>query len=509
MTTTHREVERKLRVDGPFEIPDLVACCPSVASVDVVAPITMRATYYDTPDLRLFRWRVTLRRRSGGSDEGWHLKLPVDGADAGTRDELRLPGQGGDVPAELRRIVSALTREQPLQPIVTLRTQRAPRILRDAEGRARAELVDDRVAVLDTDGSDRVTMEFREIEVEALADASGHLDEAVLDEVVGALVERGAVPSRMSKAATALGPRTLAPPDIPEPAWPGPHDPATEAVRAYLSVHARRLILQDVRVRRDLPDAVHQLRVAARRLRSGLRVFRPLIDRDWADRLRGELAWAASGLGTARDSEVLLERLDEAIDTLGEPDRSIARDIIDPFMQERVDRGRSEVEQTLDSPRYADLIVDLVDAVTAPRWTEAAQASCEDALPPLARKAFRRLARDVKALGPRSSGADWHEVRIAAKRARYAAEAIAPVFPDRVGEFAEGLSTITDILGTHQDADVARQVLREIATGTGAEQAFALGRVDERQVNDQALEREAFAEAWPRIARLGAKAHLA
>lgn len=508
MTTTHREIERKLRVDGLFEIPDLVACCPSVASVEIGTPVTMRATYFDTPDLRLFRWRVTLRRRAGGSDEGWHLKLPVDGADSGTRDELRLPGQGPEVPEELRQIVSALVREQRLQPIVTLRTERAPRVLRDADGRARAELVDDRVAVLDVDGSERIAMEFREIEVEALADSTGHLDESMLDEVVEALVEQGAVPSRMSKAATALGPRTLAPPDIPEPVWPDPHDPATDAVRAYLRLHARRFILQDVRVRRDLPDAVHQLRVAARRLRSGLRVFRPLIDREWADRLRGELAWAASGLGVARDSEVLLDRLDEAIDALGEPDRSVARGIVDPFMQERVERGRREVEQTLASDRYAQLIIDLVDAATEPRWTDGARESCERALPPLARKAFRRLARDVKSLDESSTGADWHEARIAAKRARYAAEAIAPVFPERVGEFATGMSTITDILGTHQDAEVARQVLREVSEQATAEQALTLGRVYQAQVTDQAHDRAAFAEAWPRVHRLATKAHL-
>ena len=196
MTTTYREVERKLRVDGLFEIPDLARFCPSVASVEIGAPFVLRATYYDTPDLRLFRWRVTLRRRAGGTDEGWHLKLPVDGADAGTRDELRMPGQGTEVPAELHRIVSALVREAPLQPIVTLRTERAPRILRDADGRARAELVDDRVAVLDVYDTERITMEFREIEVEALADSSGQPDESMLDEVVGGThrARRSAVP---------------------------------------------------------------------------------------------------------------------------------------------------------------------------------------------------------------------------------------------------------------------------------------------------------------------------
>ncbi|MFM7597749.1 MAG: CHAD domain-containing protein [Actinomycetota bacterium] len=501
MTTTHREVERKLRVGDAFEIPDLADRCPSVSTVEAGTPVVMHATYYDTPDLRLFRWRVTLRRRTGGGDAGWHLKLPVEGADSGTRDEVRMPDAGGGVPDEIRALVSALTRDAELQPIVSLRTHRTPSLLRDADGRARAELVDDRVSVID---GPRTVMDFREIEVESLADA----DEPMLDEVVGALAERGAVPSTMSKAATALGPRTLAPPDIPELAWPSPHDPAADAVRAYLCLHARRLILQDVRVRRDLPDAVHQLRVAARRLRSGLRVFRPLIDREWADRLRGELAWAASGLGTARDSEVLLERLDTAIDSLGQPDASTARSVVDPALQGRVDQGRREVAQTLDSPRYATFLVDLVEAAAAPRWTASARETCDHALPPLARKAFRRLARDVKALTADSTGAQWHETRIAAKRARYAAEAIAPVFPERMDDLAHGLSAITDILGDQQDADVARQLLRALSESATPGQAFALGRVDERQVSDQALDREAFAQTWPRVHRMATKAHL-
>ncbi|MFM7212583.1 MAG: CYTH domain-containing protein, partial [Actinomycetota bacterium] len=98
MTTTHREVERKLRVGDAFEIPDLADRCPSVSTVEAGTPVVMHATYYDTPDLRLFRWRVTLRRRTGGGDAGWHLKLPVEGADSGTRDEVRMPDDGGDVP---------------------------------------------------------------------------------------------------------------------------------------------------------------------------------------------------------------------------------------------------------------------------------------------------------------------------------------------------------------------------------------------------------------------------
>ena len=78
--STHREVERKLRVHGLFDLPDLAAL-DLADSVRHHEPYVMRAVYHDTDSLALFRWGVTLRRREGGSDEGWHMKLPVAGAD--------------------------------------------------------------------------------------------------------------------------------------------------------------------------------------------------------------------------------------------------------------------------------------------------------------------------------------------------------------------------------------------------------------------------------------------
>ncbi|MSY98126.1 MAG: CYTH domain-containing protein, partial [Actinobacteria bacterium] len=82
MTTpsVHREVERKLRVPAQFTLPDLVSS-GVLTSWAPGGPFEMTAVYYDTPDLRLFRWRITLRRRVGGNDAGWHLKLPVAKAD--------------------------------------------------------------------------------------------------------------------------------------------------------------------------------------------------------------------------------------------------------------------------------------------------------------------------------------------------------------------------------------------------------------------------------------------
>ena len=160
MTEAHREIERKLRVPPGFALPDLTAI-DGVTSVEPQPAFTMSNTYYDTLDLRLFRWGITLRLRQGSPDAGWHLKLPVDSAAAGARDELRAP-IAAELPDALANLVTAFVREAPLSPIATLITHRAPRLLVDAAGVPRAEVVDDTVTVLD---GQRVTMSFREIEV--------------------------------------------------------------------------------------------------------------------------------------------------------------------------------------------------------------------------------------------------------------------------------------------------------------------------------------------------------
>lgn len=498
MTQTVREVERKLRVHALFRLPPLAQDEWGVASIEAQPTFTMRNSYFDTADLRLFRWGITLRCREGGPDAGWHMKLPVDGADGTTRDEVRVPLGSASVPTELSYLVKALTRDEPLEKIVTLRTERTPYLLRDAEGRATAELVDDTVAILD---GERIAGLFREIEVEAHPDAEGEIDTTVMNDVVDALITAGAVPSSISKAASALGPRTQEPADVPEPTWPGPHDPAADAVHAFLALHVRRLLLQDVRLRRGLPDAVHQLRVAARRLRSGLQAFRPLIDREWADSLRAELAWAAGSLGLARDTEVLLERLDMHTTYLDEDDAALARSVLDPALQGRVEGGEQEARSTLESSRYLALLVALVEAVSDPPLTEAATRSCRDALPPLVRKAWRKLAKDVHALDVDTPSPQWHETRIAAKKARYAVEAVTPIFGHTVKDFADQLSRVTDILGTHQDAHVAQTTLRSLVPGADGRQGYALGLLHGIEVNAEMADRRAFFKAWPHVRR--------
>lgn len=506
MTQTHREVERKLRVHALFRLPALAGHVPGVASVETLDPFTMRNTYYDTDDLRLFRWGVTLRRREGSGDEGWHLKLPVDGADGTHRDEIRAPLDDRDTPpAELTDLVSALLREAPVHSVATLRTERAPHHLLDDEGHVLAEVVDDTVTVLD---DSRTVGVFREVEVEAVTEGDDEPDLDLLGSVVDSLVEHGAVPHTLSKAAAALGPRTQQPPDVPEPRWPDRHDAAGEAVRAFLATHVRRLLLQDIRLRRDLPDAVHQMRVAARRLRSGLQVFRPLVDRAWADRLRGELAWAAGSLGVARDTEVLQERLDRDAEGLSAEDARLARGVIDPALEERMRSARGDAEALLASDRYRRLLADLVAAAREPRLTDHARERCSEALPPLVAKAYRRLDRDVRDLRLDTASSQWHETRIAAKRARYATDAVAPVFGRRAHALAEQLARVTDVLGQHQDAYVAQVTLAELAPAADARSAFALGLLHGIEQRSELRDREAFLALWPEVRRAARRSGL-
>jgi len=137
------EIERKYAVDAGFELPDLSGV-PGVAAVTGPRTYHLTAVYHDTPGLRLAAARITLRRRSGGTDDGWHLKLPVG---AGVRREVHAPlGPGTeDVPARLAGLVAEWTGGEPLRPIARLQTTRTVRHLVDTGGQVLAEVADDEV----------------------------------------------------------------------------------------------------------------------------------------------------------------------------------------------------------------------------------------------------------------------------------------------------------------------------------------------------------------------------
>jgi CHAD domain-containing protein len=308
----------------------------------------------------------------------------------------------------------------------------------------------------------------------------------------------------MSKAAAAVGPRAAEPPDIPPPTPAGPRDPARAAIAAHLARHARRFLLQDVRVRRDLPDSVHQMRVAARRLRSGLQAFGPLVDPDWAKHLRGELGWIAGELGSVRDTEVMIDRLDEHAGSLSGDEVQLARDAVDRVLSIRITDARSHALAALRSDRYKQLLGDLVAGVMEPQFTPAADATCAEALPPLVDKAWRRLAKDVELLRLHGEAYPWHEARIAAKKARYAAEAVETVFGEPARPLARVLEQVTELLGDHQDAHVAQNTLiRMSADGDlDARAGFALGLLYHYEIDYEMSLRHRFRRLWPKVKKV-------
>jgi inorganic triphosphatase YgiF len=182
------EIERKYAVDAGFVLPDLSAV-PGVAAVTGPRTYQLTAVYHDTPGQRLAAARITLRRRTGGTDAGWHLKLPLG---AGTRREVHAPlGPGTEgVPAELAGLVSEQTGGEPLRPIARLQTARTVRHLLDSAGQVLAEVADDEVTGSLPDQSSRKTngpgdpdawrtaIAWREVEIELARGPAGLLDDA-------------------------------------------------------------------------------------------------------------------------------------------------------------------------------------------------------------------------------------------------------------------------------------------------------------------------------------------
>ncbi len=489
-----RELEAKFRVHAPFELPPIVGAVPLVDAVDDPREDRLTAVYYDTSDLRLAREGVTLRRRAGGKDAGWHLKLPVtthtvpDGT--GARDEMQLP-DSAELPDELRDLVTAWVRAAPLGPVATLVTDRTTWLFRSAEGVPLAELVDDTVTVED---SSHIHARFREIEVE---DVGGGAD--VVAHIGGVLQDAGAVGGEfVPKVVRALGRRATAPPE-PPPATPlGARATAQQAVEAALRSCTRELMEHDVRIRRELPGGAAALRDAARRLRTILRAFAALFDAECARSLAAELGWLAGELKAEDDIEALsarLLRIDETalVDAL--PTRARPADVgarVEQALEADLAAAHARVLETLRSERYLALIEQLVETATKPQLTEQARGPAGAVLIPMVRASWRKLARRCGRISqPRDVAVavlrgevseryvlDHRRARAAARRFCHLCDAVAPVVGPAATELREQVERVHAALSQHQQSlSAARFVGGPIngAGGRGAGPAFGIG----------------------------------
>ncbi|MFI6449200.1 CHAD domain-containing protein [Kitasatospora sp. NPDC050543] len=489
MSAEHIERERKY--DGGWP-PRRFEGLPGVAQVVPAEPQMLDAVYYDTPDLRLLRRQITLRRRTGGNDAGWHLKLPRD---ADTREEIHEPlasGATGQVPSPLTLRLAVLVRGRTLVPVAHLHTRRRRELLLDAAGATLAEITEDQVTAQTLDppsqdsSHDGAPAGARSggprTQVTAWTETEVELEEgdvALLDGVEDAITGAGGTRSRFSsKLARVLSDRRT---------------PASGRVRlrqetpgAVVAGRIREqfgtLMTLDPRVRLNEPDSVHRMRVAARRLRSLLKAHRRLFDRGQADPLAAELRWLGRSLGRARDQEVLGEHLAAAVDGLPpEVRRGDLRARITGRYAHAYRQAWEHTAADLATARYYKLLDALEAFADDPPFAEQPDGD-GNATELLSRTLRREQRRTVKRLdaalvldpGPARDDA-LHRARKAAKRARYTAESARRVSPERAKKFAKRMKSLQRALGAHQDAVIARTALMKAGSSDGGRHAFAYG----------------------------------
>ncbi|MFJ2962760.1 CHAD domain-containing protein [Streptomyces collinus] len=476
MADSKREIERKYE-SADSGLPDLTGANGVAAVVDK-GVAHLDATYYDTGDERLAASSVTLRRRTGGTDAGWHLKFPVA---PGIRDEIHAP-LSDTLPDDLAALVRSRVRDSELLPVVRLRSDRDVRHLLDADGRLLAEVS------VDTVHAERLTgrggeARWTEIEVE-LADGG---DPALLDKVEKRLRKAGVRPSASSsKLARALeetapGKRRKSP-HVRRPVTAGDH------VLAYVRTQRDAIVELDPAVRRDAEDSVHSMRVATRRMRSTFKSFGTILDRAVTDPVADELKWLAGELGLDRDREVLTERLTTAVDEVPAGlVRGPVTERLHAWSSAEHGGARGRLLGVLDSRRYLALL-DTLDALIAdPPLLKAAAKAPRKPIAKAVRKDFRKVSGLIGQAADLEPGTDrdvaLHEARKKAKRTRYAAEAARPVLGKPAKTMVKSMKALQNLLGEHQDSVMARQALRELSAVAHAagESAFTYGLLHERE----------------------------
>jgi CHAD domain-containing protein len=482
-TSRYLEVERKFDVGESTSSPSFAGIA-DVHRVERLPTQELDAVYYDTPARDLASNRITLRRRTGGEDAGWHLKLPA-GPDA--RTEVRLPlgtanGSEEDVPGELLDVVLAIVRDHPVHPVARISTARHVDQLYGADDTALAEFCDDQVtaARVATADSPEVEQRWREWELELTRPAaSTELMDKLCDRLLGA----GAAPAgHGSKLARVLG-------TTPKDLAAGTSDKLHRAVAEQLE----RLLVWDRAVRAEADDAVHQMRVTTRKIRSLLQSTPDSFGLSDDASILDELRELANVLGEARDAEVLAERYRGALDKLPPTlSRGPIRDRLVDGAEERYRAGVRRSLAAMRSARYFRLLdaLEAVIATTPPTDQESGAVAVA-----AAGKRVRKAAKAAERAADEDLDEGMHRIRKRAKRLRYTAAAMG------AKKVSKRAKKVQSLLGDHQDSVVSREHLTEQAAAANAanEDAFTYGLLHQQ---DADLARERRQQLEPALRKL-------
>jgi len=285
-----------------------------------------------------------------------------------------------------------------------------------------------------------------------------------------------------------------------------PDDRAVDAAYRVLRRHFGRMLWNEPGTRLGLdPEYLHDMRVATRRMRAALRLFRGTLPPGRVTVLRRELRWLGNALGRVRDLDVYLMSLTAAAGHLP----AGMRDGLDVYLNHvRTSRGqaRRAMLRALSTKRYAQLVQSLERFLTAGPPHEPARAVAARPLPRVARKLVRtrlkRVLQEGRAAGRKSTDEELHRLRIRCKRLRYACEFFQDVYGAPSREFARRVRRLQDLLGLHQDAVVASRALGEFVTADSpptANSSDARGAVDalrEHYAEQARVARRRFFAAW-------------
>jgi CHAD domain-containing protein len=473
------EVELKFDVEAGIVAPDLRAL-PGVVSARTPETFTLDATYFDTDNLDLAGNRITMRRRTGGHDSGWHLKRPTD--IPGARKELRIgfdeAPADGDIPDALMLPVLALTRHRSLIPVAVISTTRTITTLLGVDDVELAEFAEDHVTARSLlPGGD--IQQWSEWEFELLAGGTPRLLKAAHKHLRAAGAHE---PSSASKLARAIG----STPVHSEPRL-GKRPTALELVVTDLAIHRNALIAYDPEVRVDASDAVHQMRVATRRIRSILSGFPTVLDPDRTGHLNDELQLLARILGEARDSEVQLE-IDTNLLRGLEPSETLAAALTDTESAIH-DRAIRAAHAAMNSQRYFTLLDDIDALITDPPAGPDADIPASSAVGAAITKNRKKIRKAQAELASLTEGShEWqeqlHVIRKRAKKLRYATDAGEPLQIKKYQKVAAVAKKIQSALGDYNDTRINRARLSEIVDTTttlSGRDMFLLGRIDTLQ----------------------------
>ncbi|MFF1883360.1 CHAD domain-containing protein [Pseudarthrobacter sp. NPDC058196] len=491
------EIEKKYDVDADAVVPALEQAA-GVARTGKPHTDLLEAVYFDTPAHDLAARRITLRRRTGGTDAGWHLKLPpAASASAGEgpqpRTELHAPlGRPDAVPDSLLAHLHAYLRGSVPVPVVRLETRRTTYPLYAEDGVHLADLADDHVTAERLAGGDKDTTahgQWREWEVELV-----HGGAALFGPVEELLAAAGARPAaHASKLARALGTGKAAAkrsngaapdgdahgsgPGSSPALLAGKRAPAAAVVTVFVASQIDEILATDAAVRLEEPESVHTMRSSARRIRSVLAAYGKLYRASPVRRLRDELKWLGRLLGQPRDAEVLRAQLRGQLADLP-PAEGLAEATaaVEHRTGENFDAAYRLLQEALASARYFRLLDNLEDFRDNPPVRADAVTSGRKASAKAVDKGARKLKRSHKAATRARRGTDQelalHRVRKDAKRLRYVAESAALVRGKRAAKVAKAARRQQKILGSFQDAVVARELLTALA-GDGSDPATA------------------------------------